>query len=122
MSRNYTINPYAETCISRHVLDIIGSKWTILIIHYLREGAHRHSELRRAIGGISEKVLTSQLRLLETNGMVRREVYPEVPPKVEYSLTPLGESLGVLTTSICDWAVEHAEEISGYEGDPVAGD
>lgn len=116
MSSHHTINPYAETCISRHVLDIISSKWTVLIIHYLRSGAHRHSELRRAIGGISEKVLTSQLRLLETNGMVKRKVYPVVPPKVEYSLTPLGESLGGLTASICDWAVDHAEEISGYSG------
>jgi DNA-binding HxlR family transcriptional regulator len=117
MSSNHTINPYAETCISRHVLDIISSKWTILIIHYLRDGAQRPSELRRAIGGISEKVLTSQLRLLETNGMVKREVYAVVPSRVEYSLTSLGKSLGGLTASICDWAIDHAEEISGYTGD-----
>ncbi len=70
----------------------------------------RHGELQRAVGGISQKVLTQTLRNLERNGAVARTVYPVVPPQVEYSLTPLGRSLVKVLDAVCEWAIEHNNE------------
>src|SRR5437762_10969982 len=77
-------------CPSRLVLDRIADKWTALVIQILARGTMRYAELQRAIGGISQKMLTQTLRSLERDGLVQRKVYPVVPPKVEYSLTKLG--------------------------------
>ena len=82
-----------EGCTSREVLAIIASKWTVLIIHRLSKATMRHNELSRALGGISQKVLTQELRKLERNGIIVRTIYPVVPPKVEYGLTTLGKNL-----------------------------
>jgi len=98
-------------CASRKVLDRIADKWTALIIHVLAEGTKRHNEIRREIAGVSQKMLTQTLRSLEDDGIVSRKVYPEVPPKVEYSLTPLGRSLIEPLEAICQWAEKHLPEL-----------
>lgn len=98
-------------CSSREVLDRIADKWTALIIRVLSEGTKRHSELRRAIDGVSQKMLTQTLRSLEDDGLVERKVYPVVPPMVEYSLTPLGRSLTEPLGAICAWAEKHLPEL-----------
>ena len=93
-------------CPSRDVLDLIADKWAVLIIYTLSRGTLRHNELARALDDISQKVLTQALRKLERNGIVKRTIFPVVPPRVEYALTPLGTSLvGVLRT-LTTWA-EH---------------
>ena len=86
------------------VIDAISGKWAVFIVYILSEKTMRHSELQRSIGGISQKVLTQTLRNLERNGIVKRTVYPVVPPQVEYSLTPLGMSLVDVLSKLCMWA------------------
>ena len=93
-----------------HLIDAISGKWTVLIIYMLSEKTMRHSELQRAVGGISQKVLTQSLRNLERNGIVRRKVYPVVPPQVEYSLTPLGKTAVKTLSELCMWAKDHYAE------------
>ena len=100
-------------CPTRQVLDRIADKWTVLIIRRLSDGTLRFAELRRAVDGISQKVLTKTLRGLERDGIVTRRIYASVPPKVEYSLTMLGRSLCCLVEGICGWAeanIEHVRE------------
>lgn len=96
---------------TRQALDLIADKWTTLTVCTLSRGTRRYSELLREIGGLSEKMLTQTLRSLEHDGIVKRKVYPVVPPKVEYSLTPLGETLIELLGALCKWAEDHIEEI-----------
>jgi DNA-binding HxlR family transcriptional regulator len=91
-------------CGSRKALDRIADKWTALVIYALAGGTKRSGELRRAVSGISQKMLTQTLRSLEDDGLVARKVYPVVPPMVEYSLTPLGRSLTEPLQAICHWA------------------
>jgi DNA-binding HxlR family transcriptional regulator len=98
-------------CPSRTVLERIADKWTALIIHVLADGTKRHNELRRQIAGVSQKMLTQTLRSLENDGLVERKIYPVVPPKVEYSLTPLGRSLIEPLEAICRWAELHLPEL-----------
>lgn len=100
-----------EQCRSRQILDRIADKWTALIIKVLAKGTLRHGELRREITGISQKMLTQTLRSLEEDGLVSREVYPEVPPRVEYSLTTLGQSLIEPLEAICRWSEKHSAEL-----------
>lgn len=91
-------------------LDLIGGKWKALILWHLKErGVLRHGELRRLIPTITQKMLTQQLRQLEADGLVARKVYPEVPPRVEYSLTDYGRELEALLDQFCDWGERHAE-------------
>lgn len=98
-------------CGSRAVLDRIADKWTALVIHVLADGTKRHSELRRAISGVSQKMLTQTLRSLEDDGLVARKVHPVVPPMVEYSLTPLGQTLIEPLNAICVWAEKHLPKL-----------
>jgi DNA-binding HxlR family transcriptional regulator len=98
-------------CGSQQVLELIANKWTALVIYCLGPGPLRHSELRRRIGGISQKMLTQTLRNLERNGLVTRRVYPVVPPRVEYSLTPLGRTLCEPLKAICRWSEQHLPEL-----------
>lgn len=93
------------------LLSAISGKWTILVVYALSDNVMRHSELRRVICGISQKMLTQTLRLLEQNGIVIRTVYPVIPPQVEYSLTPLGKSLLEVLNLVHDWAKEHQDEV-----------
>ena len=93
------------------VLARIGEKWSVLIIIMLAERAHRFSELKRAIGGVSQRMLTLSLRGLERDGLVKRTVFPVVPPRVEYELTPLGKSLHAPVSALGEWAHAHLAEI-----------
>lgn len=90
-------------CPVETTLALISSKWKILILRDLMPGTKRFGELKKSIGGVSQKVLTAQLREMETDGLVRRTVYPEVPPRVEYTLTALGRSLKPILDALWDW-------------------
>jgi DNA-binding HxlR family transcriptional regulator len=92
-------------------IDVIGGKWKALILWELRDGARRFGELRRGVVGISEKMLIQQVRELEADGLVHREAYHEIPPRVEYSLTELGASLSGVLLQLCEWGERHAEHI-----------
>lgn len=98
-------------CPTRQVLDLIADKWTTLVIYLLAGGKHRYGELHKRIEGISQKMLTQTLRQLEDDGLVNRRVYPEVPPRTEYELTPLGETLREPLSALCQWAEEHLPEV-----------
>jgi DNA-binding HxlR family transcriptional regulator len=91
------------------VLARIGDKWTVLVVNFLGSGAKRFSEIRREVGGISQRMLTLTLRALERVGLVTRTVLPTNPPRVEYALTPLGFSLLEPVQALGSWAIEHQE-------------
>ena len=97
----------AYACPVEATLDVIGGKWKALILFHLRDGTLRFGALRRQVPGVSERMLTQQLRELEAHGVVRREVYAEVPPRVEYSLTPYGKTLRPITDLMCAWGKAH---------------
>jgi DNA-binding HxlR family transcriptional regulator len=101
----------AVSCPVEQTLEIIGGRWKVMVIHELLEGTRRFSELQRALVGVSHRTLTQQLRELEQCGIVRRQVFGEVPPKVEYSLTPLGRSMRPVLIAMHEWAVDHAADI-----------
>jgi len=97
-----------EGCPLEASLEMIGGKWKGVILYHLLDGTHRFSELKRAIGDISQRTLTRQLRELESDQLISRKVYPVVPPKVEYSLSTKGESLGPVLLALHNWGLEHA--------------
>ena len=96
-------NLFAEQCPSRDVLKHVTSRWGVLILVALQEGTHRFSDLRRKMGGVSEKMLAQTLQWLEADGFVNRKSYPVVPPHVEYSLTPLGFEVAEKVAELADW-------------------
>lgn len=98
-------------CPIMSTMAMISDKWKVLIICKLRGGTLRFNELMRALQGVTQKVLTSQLRELEDDGIVSRKIYAEVPPRVEYSLTPLGETLIPVLIKLEEWAQVHAAEL-----------
>ncbi len=102
---------YASTCPSRQVLDRIGDRWSVLVVHTLATGTLRHGEIAARIGGITPKMLTQTLRGLERDGLLTRTVYAEVPPRVEYSLTALGRSLFGLAEALGQWAETHIDDV-----------
>ena len=104
-------NPYSAACPTRLVLDQIADKWAVLVLGLLAEDTHRFNVLRRRIDGISQKMLTQTLRGLERNGLVAREVFATVPVTVEYSLTPLGETLVKAVEEVRLWAETHIDEV-----------
>jgi DNA-binding HxlR family transcriptional regulator len=87
-------------------LDVIGGRWKVPILYHLFQRTMRFSELFRALKGITQKMLTQQLREMERDGIVQRTVYPQVPPKVEYRLTPRGQSLKPVVDAMCKWGVQ----------------
>lgn len=91
------------TCPVETTLTLIGDKWKVLVLRDLMPGTKRFGELRKSVGDVSQKVLAAQLRDMEKSGLVHREVYAEVPPRVEYSLTPLGRSLEPILDSMWAW-------------------
>jgi DNA-binding HxlR family transcriptional regulator len=93
-------------CPAEITLVVIGGRWKVLILFQLFQGVKRFSELLRALEGVTQKMLTQQLREMEKDGIVRRTVYPQVPPKVEYSLTPLGETLKPIVGAMCKWGIQ----------------
>lgn len=91
------------TCAVESTLAVIGGRWKVLILRELFQGIKRFGQLHRALQGITQKMLTQQLREMEEDGLIHREVYLQVPPKVEYSLTPLGESLKPIIAAMHEW-------------------
>lgn len=106
---------YTSDCPVRRALDRIGDKWTTLIIGVLIDGPRRFSDIRRSVGGISQKMLTQTLRSMERDGLVTRTMYPEIPPRVEYSLTPLGETLCEPLLAIIRWTEAHIDEVTASQ-------
>jgi DNA-binding HxlR family transcriptional regulator len=102
----------AEACPTRQVINRIGDRWSLLVLYALEDRELRFQELRRRVEGISQKMLTHTLRALERDGLVHREAWPTVPPKVQYRLTPLGRSLSGHIAAIRIWAYGHMDEIS----------
>lgn len=101
----------AFACPVAFTVDVIGGKWKSLILFHLMSGTKRFNELRRLIPDITQRMLTLQLRELETDGVIHREIYREVPPKVEYSLTELGNSLAPLVSAMREWGAVHEHTI-----------
>jgi DNA-binding HxlR family transcriptional regulator len=93
------------------ILGRVGDKWTVLVVGYLSEGPMRFSELLRAIGGISQKMLTATLRGLERDGFVTRKVFPTIPPRVDYELTDLGRELRVPVNALGEWAKQNISRV-----------
>jgi DNA-binding HxlR family transcriptional regulator len=106
---------YDANCPTRHVLDVIADKWTTLIIGLLVDRPLRFAELHRQIGGISQKMLTQTLRSLERDGLVQRTVYAQVPPRVEYALTPVGQTICEPLTALISWAEENIKAITAAQ-------
>ncbi len=101
-----TVKKELPACPVETTLMLIGDKWKVLILRDLLPGTKRFGELKKSIGNVSQKVLTAQLRDMESNGLVNRKVYSEVPPRVEYSLTELGRSLKPILDAMWDWGEE----------------
>lgn len=93
-------------CPVETTLMLIGDKWKVLILRDLRSGTKRFGELKKSVTGISQKVLTANLRNMEENGLLTREVFPEVPPRVEYTLTDLGKSMGPILDAMAEWGTQ----------------
>ena len=106
-----TIKTELPACPVETTLTLIGDKWKVLILRDLLDGTKRFGELKKSIGGVSQKVLTAQLRAMEASGLVHREVYAEVPPRVEYSLTELGRSLKPILDSMVLWGRAYQERV-----------
>ncbi len=125
----YTDQPwdvFNAECPSRQALGLIADKWTTLVLHALGgHGVQRHAELRRRIEGISDKMLTQTLRDLQRNGLVSRTDHGQIPPRVDYALTPLGATLQRTVTALCGWVVENMPEVraaqAAFDAEPQVG-
>lgn len=104
-------------CKVRDIVDRIGDKWSLAVIHQIGTTTKRFTELLRIVPGISQRMLTATLRGLERDGLVHRRVYPVVPPKVEYRLTPMGTTLLETVCTLMNWAYEHSEAIDKARAD-----
>lgn len=102
----------AFTCGIDAALRVIGGKWKPLVLYFLKDHPMRYGELQRAVRGVSHKVLIQHLKELEAHGIIARRDFGEIPPKVEYSLTPFGESLAKALGSLCQWGDENADRIA----------
>lgn len=107
-----TGNVYDPTCASRRAFDVITGRWSGLVIAHLQGGPRRWSEIRRAVGGVSDKMLAQTLRETERLGLVRREVHPTTPPQVSYALTPLGADLAPRLSALTHWVEDHVEDFA----------
>jgi DNA-binding HxlR family transcriptional regulator len=104
-------NVYSAECPTRRILDRVGDKWAVLILLLLRDEPLRFNQLRRAIEGISQKMLSQVLKSLERDGMVKRRAIATVPVTVEYSITPLGKTLAAAVDPLRDWAERNLKEV-----------
>ena len=102
----------AGTCSIREVLDLVGDKWALQALIQLGDGPRRFSELERALDGVSRRMLSLTLRGLERNGLVTRKVYPEVPPRVEYTMTPHAAELDEPLHALSAWAAKHRAKVA----------
>ena len=100
---------------AERTLKVIGGRWKVFVLYFLFDGPKRLSELRRLIPDVSQKVLVQQLREMEQHGIVHREVFAEVPPRVVYTATKLGLSLRAIVGALCDWGRRHADELNALE-------
>ncbi|KZN30576.1 hypothetical protein N480_06350 [Pseudoalteromonas luteoviolacea S2607] len=103
------ISKSSEGCPMASVMNVIGGKWKIIILYHLRDSILRFGELKKRIPNITQKMLTQQLRELERDGLVKRTVYPEVPPRVEYQSTYLSDELRPIIDMLCDWGEKQKE-------------
>jgi DNA-binding HxlR family transcriptional regulator len=103
-------------------LRVIAGKWKPLIIYFLIQGPNRYGELKRAVRGVSDKMLIQQLKELEADGIVTRNDYREVPPRVDYTLTPLGHSLAEALTPLCNWGSENMDTVAQIFAERAAWD
>lgn len=101
----------------REILDRVGDRWSLYIVAQLRDGPQRFNALRRALEGVSQRMLTLTLRGLERDGLISRTVYPTNPPQVEYALTPLGASMAQAVTVLLDWATENRDQLENARAD-----
>ncbi|BAZ04314.1 winged helix-turn-helix transcriptional regulator [Calothrix sp. NIES-3974] len=108
---------FDTNCAGHQILEHVANKWTVLIVYALTQGKKRYSELKQQIVGVSPKMLIQNLRNLERYGLIGREVYPTVPPRVEYSLTPLGTSLVEPLAILGEWAYQHISEVKTAKED-----
>jgi DNA-binding HxlR family transcriptional regulator len=106
---------FSPACPARSVLDVLAEKWPLLLIHTLSSGPARTGELRRRVGGISDKMLIQTLRRLERSGFVSRHAYPEVPPRVEYALTQLGASLSEPVKALDGWVEQNIAAVGAAQ-------
>ena len=113
-----TVHAHGSCCPVVNTLDIIGGKWKVLILYYLNSETRRFNELQRLLAGITQRMLTLQLRELEHDGIVHREVYPQVPPKVEYSLTAFGRTLMPVIEAMHRWGEQYAAECVKHRKQP----
>jgi DNA-binding HxlR family transcriptional regulator len=104
-------NPYEANCPTRLILDRIGDKWAVLVLGLLSEEPQRFNQLRRRIEGLSQKMLSQTLKSLERDGLVKRRAFATVPVTVEYSITPLGRTLGATLESLVAWAETHFADV-----------
>jgi DNA-binding HxlR family transcriptional regulator len=102
---------FSESCPSREVLKHVTSRWGVIVLMALSSGTHRFSDLRRKVGGVSEKMLAQTLQGLEADGFVLRVSLPVVPPHVEYSLTPIGSEIAVRVGALADWIEDNLHRI-----------
>jgi len=107
-----TISPWKSDCPSREILQTISHKWALLVLPLLRGGPQRNGMLLKQVQGISQKMLTHTLRDLQARNIVYRLDHQEVPPRVEYGLTPLGHSLAEILSTLDDWVIRHYDELS----------
>jgi DNA-binding HxlR family transcriptional regulator len=105
------IKVYDKDYPTRRLLELVGDKWTPIIVYILGQGTKRYGELRRHLPDVSKKMLTQTLRSLERDGLLKRKVYAEVPPRVDYDLTPLGQAFLEPITSLCAWAQAHQSDL-----------
>ncbi|QTE31299.1 helix-turn-helix transcriptional regulator [Pengzhenrongella sicca] len=105
------LNPYLQGCPTRRILDLIGDRWTVLIVGALADETRRFSELLRSVDGISQKMLTQTLRAMERDGLLTRTAYLQVPVRVDYRLTEAGQSLRAPLKVLEDWSIEHFADI-----------
>jgi DNA-binding HxlR family transcriptional regulator len=101
---------------------VIGGKWKPLILYHLAKGTRRYGELKRAVGGVSDKMLIQQLKELHADGVIARRDYQQVPPKVDYSLTPFGKTLADALVPLCVWGTKHVTKVEQLMAKRVAND
>lgn len=115
MKKEIIADPFNPACPSREILELIGGKWSVLLICMLQSGPIRTGSLMRSVPDISQKMLTQTLRELQNYGIVERISYPEVPPRVEYRLTQMGHSLAGVVRELEGWIVAHYAELQSFQ-------
>ena len=126
LDRIANMGVFDTSCEGHQILAKIATKWTVLIIYALTQGKKRYSDLKQQIVGISPKMLVQNLRNLERSGLIKRDIFPSVPPRVDYSLTSLGESLAEPLAILGEWAYQHIPDVNAaieeYDSKPEAED